>query len=319
MRRPNPRRFIVLAACLLVLPFLLAFGFMSGWFSEDTTAVTRNRTSVVITTALTPHVSLFGDQVRAVAMVTVDKDVIDPGNLTFRTDFLPYRIVSEPRITKTSYGSTTAVRYETVLECLGSQCPPFDNQSHIRFKDLVVRYREHGVASAKAAVASWPALTVRSRLLVQDIDNGNFETEAFAKGTAPFIVSTRFGWSMTTWLWAIVLASAAFTGSALVFVAAFVRRRSRGELPGVVSEDAAIPSMREVLVGAERGENVPLVTLQKALDEAADALEEKGYDALAREAKHCAWSPAGSISCTPALLRAILDALFHSDGGDGAA
>jgi hypothetical protein len=73
---------------------------------------------------LQPDVHLFAEPVVAQVDVVVDRDKVDPADVTVKTDFKPYEKIDATEVTRQDIGRFTHLRYRTTLRCLDINCIP---------------------------------------------------------------------------------------------------------------------------------------------------------------------------------------------------
>jgi hypothetical protein len=85
--------------------------------------IARSKTAVV-RGELTPSVHLFAEPIVARVDVILDREKVDPAAVRLNTDFEPYEIVGETRVSRTDIGGYTHLRYAMTLRCLNERCIP---------------------------------------------------------------------------------------------------------------------------------------------------------------------------------------------------
>jgi len=121
---------------------------------------------------LAPRSVLFGDTVRALVDVTVDRNRVDPDSVRVRADFAPWKQLANPERLRRDDGTTTSIRTTYVLRCVTSSCVSSDvtavqNDTTTKvFKQARVTYtaREGTASDGRGPLqVSWPQLIVGAR------------------------------------------------------------------------------------------------------------------------------------------------------------
>ena len=115
--------------------------------------------------ALSPAEPLFGDEVRAVVEVLLDRRAVDPGSVRVEASFTPFHIGATLR-DRADAGTRTMLRYEYVLDCLRSDCLPgpfSEGGAGFLLPPTTVSYALVDGRPATVAVG-WPEVTIGSQL-----------------------------------------------------------------------------------------------------------------------------------------------------------
>jgi hypothetical protein len=215
---------------------------------------------------LVPRTHLFGQPVTATIEV--------PAGLSVKTGFAPYRVLSR---TVTTQGRN--VRYRFVIDCLNSNCVGAPGaEREIRLPPVTI-----GLPGGKSFVGYWPPLRQASRLAPGDLASPALRGNLIEPERPPaHDHRTMVG---------ILLAVAA----ALALVAAAVvglRRLAWRPSPFRSETSRKSPSDLEyallvtgLAAGGGAGER------RAALESLAVALDRRGLEELARQARSLAWSP----------------------------
>jgi hypothetical protein len=219
-----------------------------------------------VNATLVPRTHLFGQPVTATLEV--------PAGLSVKAGFAPYRVVSR---SVTKHGRD--VRYRFVIDCLSSRCVGTPGaEREIRLPPVTI-----GLPGGKSFVGYWPPLRQASRLAPDDLASPMLRGDL----TEPDRVPTNDHRTMVGILLAV--------GAALALAAAALvglRRLAWRPSPFWTETARKEPSDLEyallvtrLAAGGDAGER------REALESLAVALERRGLDELAREARSIAWSP----------------------------
>jgi hypothetical protein len=96
----------------------------AGCGGDDQKPLIAASKTAVVRGTLVPNVHLFGEPVVARVDVVLDRDQVDPADVTLKTDFAPYERVGETRVERQDLGHYTHLRYATTLRCLNEDCIP---------------------------------------------------------------------------------------------------------------------------------------------------------------------------------------------------
>lgn len=248
---------------------------------------------------LSPRSVLFGDTVKALVDVTLDRDRVDPDSVRVRADFAPWRRLANPELSRQDGKTTTSLRLTFVLRCVTNSCVSDDpaavqkNISTQSFPRARVTYttREGAASGRRSLQAQWPQLTVGARY------SSNVAQGAGASAApwqADLLSLPGVTYSVTPGLLFTLLLAAgtvlAIAGGAFVYFA--LPRRALPPLP----KPAGPPKL--VLTPLERAlallENPVRVDgaadQRRALELVAAALVEHGDMTLAQAARALAWS-----------------------------
>ncbi|HWE81183.1 MAG TPA: hypothetical protein VG265_06010, partial [Gaiellaceae bacterium] len=143
----------VVAAAVLVLVFSAA----------DASAAAP----ITIRPSIAPSRASFGDTVVARITIELDAESVSAATLDVAPSFGPYVELGAPRIERRRSGGKETVTYSYSIQCLTDGCLPGKESAVVRFPRVTVTGRSS--ARTVRASASWPALTVRSRLAPADL------------------------------------------------------------------------------------------------------------------------------------------------------
>jgi len=233
-------------------------------------AGTNHRSSVraepTVNATIAPRTHLFGQP------VTATLDV--PASVSVHASFSPYQVVSREI---TTVGGNA--RYRFVIDCLRSAClGPAGTERQMKLPPVKL-----GLPNGKTYVGFWPALRQASRLAPGDLASPMFRGDLTPPDPPP-VRDHRL-------LFGILLATA---GALAVGCAAAVGLRRLGWRPtaAAAGNGRRDPSDLEyallatgLAAGGSRGDR------RMALESLAVALDGRGLDELARQARALAWSP----------------------------
>ena len=114
---------------------------------------------------LSPAQPRFGDEVRAVVEVLLDRRAADPGSVRVEASFAPFHVGATLR-DRVDAGNRTRLRYEYVLDCLRSDCLPgtsSEGGAGFLLPPASVSYALVDGRPATVAVG-WPEVTIGSQL-----------------------------------------------------------------------------------------------------------------------------------------------------------
>lgn len=107
----------------------------------------------------------FGDEVRAVVEVLLDRHAVDPRSVHVDASFSPFHLGATLR-DRVDAGERTRLRYEYVLDCLRSAClpgPAANGGAGFLLPPATVRYTLVD-GRPRETVVGWPELRIRSQL-----------------------------------------------------------------------------------------------------------------------------------------------------------
>lgn len=239
-----------------------------------------------------PRKVLFGDTVRALVDVTLDRDRVDPDSVRIKTDFAPWKRLGNPERLRRDDGTTTSIRMTYALRCLSSSCVSRDvtavqNDTTTKvFTQVRVTYT--GREGTGALRAPWPLLTIGARY-------SPTAAQAATPWQADLLSLPAVTYTMTPGLLFVLLLAA----GALLAIAggAFAYRALRRRTPPPALTRADEPSwpvltpLELALALLEDSARVNGAGDQRrALELVAAALVEHGDMNLAEAARALAWS-----------------------------
>jgi hypothetical protein len=215
---------------------------------------------------LVPRTHLFGEPVTATIEV--------PAGLSVKTGFAPYRVLSR---SVTQHGRN--VRYRFVIDCLSSNCVGGPGAEHeIRLPPVTI-----GLPGGKSFVGYWPPLREASRLAPDDLASPTLRGDLIEpEGPPAHDHRTLVGILLAVGA-ALALAAAAAVGlRRLAWRPSPFRRETSRKNPSDLEYALLVTGLA---AGGGAGER------RAALESLAVALDRRGLDDLAREARGLAWSP----------------------------
>jgi len=255
---------------------------------------------------LSPPGVLFGDTVRALVEVTLDRDRVDPDSVGIRADFTPWESVENPVRTRRDAEGTTYIQSTFVLRCVVQSCVSTADRAVEDFPLAQVTYTTRGgigSAGPQTLPVQWPSLVVGSRSV-----EGQGANQWRAELLSLPAVSYRFspGLALALLLTGGILLAVA--GGALVY-RAFPRSADE---PTVDEPPVRIltPLERafELLEDPARVDGA--VEQRRALEFVAMMLAERGDVQLAQAARALAWSqPVPAVERTSGLSARARSAL----------
>ena len=154
-------------AALALLGALAALVLALGDRSAGHTAATSTQRGnpVAARPLLEPRTLLFGDTVRAVVDLTVDRAKVDPDSVNVSADFTPWSVFGTPVRTRRDAGTTSHLQVAYTLRCLTSPCIPSGQAISLELPRASVTFadRDGNALPEEALRLTWPRLLVYSR------------------------------------------------------------------------------------------------------------------------------------------------------------
>ena len=262
--------------------------------------------AIVAQAVLAPRNVLFGDTVRALVEVTLDRNRVDPDSVRVRADFTPWQPVAPVARLRQDGKTTTYLRMTYVLRCVVPSCISTDVVAAQTFTKARVTYTaKQGAGSSGSGVisVSWPELLVGSRYL-SDTTQGAVSSAARLR--ADLVSLPNVGYSVgPSLLFALMVAGScllAIAAGALVYLALPRRATPPDAEADWPTEPILTPLERALLllespVRANGGADE-----RRALELVAAGLVEHGELKLAQAARALAWSePVPGLEATGGL------------------
>lgn len=267
-------RDLAVAALLFVVAFAAVFVFRSGGY--DRPLPTAPHTLRVNATFLDQSL-FFGDRVDAELQMIVPSGTAN-SQLQFHPDFWPYRIAYKQMRSEDLGAGLKRVTVSYQLLCLKRRClPGARGVAVVSFPATLVSIPGHKVE------ASWPSLTLVSRLLIAKVPTGD-QSQSLPL-ISPAIHARR----------ASYIALAVLFGSLVVFALAavllFGPHRGEGD-EREVEQHSLRDGLAEALHHAERHIVEDIHNAQRhAFGALAAELRKRGRHQDASEAERIAWAP----------------------------
>ena len=282
-----------------------------------------------VSSDLSPRSALFGDPLRAEAVVLVDRRVIDPRSLRLDGTFGSYAMSSPPRVTRADDGPVTRIVYRYRLSCLVDSClPPDPTTTHglrvFGLAPLRLSFKQRD-GTAGAMLVRWPLVNVATRMsgidmaLLTPIDQPPFHATTALPGPSYAISPTL--------LVALLAAGAALLlGASGVLAYRFARAPAAAPaepepVPIRPAEPVRVMSpLERALHLLERARERGAVPDQrKALENLAGELRRTGERELALSASALAWAERPpATDATGALAAAVQRRIAKGANGHGA-
>ena len=278
---------------------------------------------------LNPRIVLFGDTVRAIVDVTLDRGRFDPESVRVSPQFSPWEIVGRPERERHDSGSFAHVRTTFAIRCMKSPCIPAGQAAPLELGTGRVSFAEPGAAEGEQTRLRfvWPLLVVNSRFAAVRFDDTQSASTPWRAdlSTLP-AVSYRIAPGALAAL--LLFASLLLVGgSAALAYVAWPRRVPEPEpepepepLPSLTPLEQALELLEESARVDGAGEQ------RRALELVAEELDEWGDVDLSGRARVLAWSPdVPSVEQTNALAarvraeleRELVERAEREQNGDG--
>jgi hypothetical protein len=265
-------------APLLRIAVLAVFGVFCaslGGSAETAYAGPASAGPLRVTAALHPVAVLYGDPVTADVEVEYDPRTVEPSTIRVQPSFIPYVVSSAPVV---EHLRTGAVRFRYSLLCVTDGCLPTKDQRLLRLHAVTATARA-GTRTV-TALASWPALSISSRLAASDL-TGRVRFRSPATPPSP---EYRFAPGP---LAAGLVAVAALFG---LVAAALAGRELAGLFPGSRTRPHSRLELAIAYVRDSTRRTDP--DRRRALEFLAEAVDASDEPALAAAAAETAWSKA---------------------------
>ena len=228
----------------------------------------------IASTRLAPARALFGDAIRAT--VTVDVDRGAASRVRALPSFGPLDLLAGPVRTRVDRGDRSTLSFSWRVACLSEECVPEGRSRKIVLPPVRL------VGPAVAVKASWPTLTVVSRVSAKDAAAARppFRLETQLPRPAYRVSPSGLALALDLLAGALVVVAALLAGRELR------RRRRRREEERL----AALSPLERALLLAREAEQRDPVDRRKALGLLAHVLGGRD-ESLAGTAAELAWSP----------------------------
>jgi hypothetical protein len=284
----RPRLALAVAAATVAV-LVVAAGILMGGDDSGGDAPTLRGELVSTAASFEPRAHLFGEPVTARLDVVFDSTRIEPDSVKATPRFDPYTIASRSESRET-FGGTTRVRTEYVLECLTRRCLA-PKSGFLKVPRTRLVYKPRALRDPQIASIDWPAVRTASRIGVDDLEG--LELLADVRDVPPVsyrvapstVTSIGYGLAVLLGIVGLLLLSRALALSTVVS-SALARRRAR-----LSPLQRALNLVRR---STERGERADS---RRALERLAVELRQTEEPDLARVATRLAWrrsDPSGS-------------------------
>jgi hypothetical protein len=277
-------------ACCGALVLVAVIGTGLGWWNSAPSQGAP-AAPLVVRTAVSPSVILFGDPLVARVSVDLDRSAVSPGSLRVEPSFEPFVASTAPKLARVRTGRLETLEYTYSLQCVTDGCLPSKGSLAVKLPRVVVT----AMAGTRRLSVSqkWPSIVVASRL--QHGGRTTFE----AGSTLPAVTYATAPSRLANVLLVVgvLVALGALILVGLELRSASRRRRERISRTRLA---AAIAYVRE---SAERDNPADR---RKALEGLAEALESEGEPDLAQSAGRLAWA---EPQPTPERALALADAV----------
>jgi hypothetical protein len=238
--------------------------------------------TLVISTALSPRVHLFGDPVVAEVRLFFDRRRVRADTVRVSPIFRPYE-AGTPARSRSDSGQLTQVRYRYSLRCLARACAPRGARRERQLPAVRVFYFLRDERTRAAAVAEWPSLTATSRLGAADLQQPRWRAD-LRRLPEPAYAFNPAG------LAALLLALAV---GLLVLSWTLGRRAIEWSAAGAEADDrpARAPLAEAVALVRDACSDGFTPRARLALERLARELERAGHGRAGGDARRLAWSP----------------------------
>jgi len=226
--------------------------------------------------SFSPLVHAFADPLAATVAVSVDPASVDPASVRVAPRFAPYRgrLLRVER--STAAGGTLLLRFVYRLSCSTSACIPKQGERSFSLAPARVSWRgPDGIR--RSGEASWPPLTVASRLTPADLTAPEFTASPEPPVPAYAVAPGPLGTAL------LALGAALVAAGATTLLALALRRRRR---------PLAVAPLQRALELVEQASRGDVVERRRALYQLALVLEEARLEPESWAARKLAWAPA---------------------------
>lgn len=266
-----------LTGVALIAVVALASGAGAGWPSSG---AARPASPLSASAIVLPGSVLFGDPAVAQVTVAVDSGVVDPSTVRVVPSFTPFVESAPPVVSRSSVGSQVTYRYRYSIQCTSDGCLPTGRSRVVSLPD--VRVTAQAGARPLTMIASWPAVTVESRLSSADIKAASPGFRHSAPLPAPHYAVQPGALALSLTVVGVILGGVAVVLLGLELVALGRRRRARSASRTPL--EAALAFVRDAARRRDANDR------RKALELLAEALEAEDEPSLAGTAWEAAWA-----------------------------
>lgn len=243
---------------------------------------------------LSPPDVLFGDTVRAIVEVTLDRNRVDPDSVRVQADFTPWQPGADVERLRRDGKTTTYLRMTYVLRCVVASCISTDPTAVQDFAQARVTYtaREGTASSGRGSVqVPWPQLLVGSRYS-SGTAQGSGASAPQLRADLLSLPAVTYGVG-PSFLFALLLAGSsvlAIAGAALVYLVLPRRASPPGPNADKPPEPVLTPLERALVLLQDPARADGAADQRRALELVAAGLVERGDMKLAQAARALAWS-----------------------------
>ena len=264
----------------------------------------------------TPSNALFGDTVLATVEVTLDRERVDPGSVSVRTDFSPWQAVVPPRAERQDAGTTTYLRSTYVLRCLDRSCAPASEEDVVqKFVPARVTYVARAAKGASTGPSTfrmdWPVLVVGSRYTASagaaPPGSSRWRIDLLSLPAVSYDVRPNV-------LVALLLAAAVLLAIVGVRLAYLAFPRKPAPVPAEPAEPVLTPLDRALALLEDPARVNGAGDQRRALEFVALELVSRGDLGLAQAARALAWSqPVPEVEKTSGLAARVRSAFGEAE------
>lgn len=278
-----------------MLVFVLAAAGCGG--SGDEIPALPAGSFVSATGSLGPSIHLFGDTITSELDVVVDKSRLDPGRVSVKTFFEPYKAAGKTQVTRNDAGNLAHLSYRTQYRCLERPCltstlgtitnPEGAAPRTFRFPPGEVRYTEPGTKDPRLLrVVRFRPVEAVTRINAQDVTQ--VYGFPFRASFTPLPALTKRV-SPTTLALLLLLLTALLLVLPAALIARWVRSKRQPPPPDPEPEPTALERAIALVEWSLTRENG--AERRAALDALATELDTLDSNGLAEETRVAAWSP----------------------------
>jgi hypothetical protein len=264
-------------------------------FGEEPRALTPESSpnGLVAQVTLRPRIIFFGDTMRAVFDVTLDRDRVDPDSVRVEAQLAPWEVVGTPRRERRDAGGTTHLRWTYTLRCLTGGCVPPRATAPLEFNPARVSYAAPGASAdeRRSLQVRFPLLVVYSRYTAAAFEGAEIAPAPW-RADVRTLPAVSYRLSPTLALVLLLGASALLVGAAATLVYLAWPRRAPEPEPEPEPEPVAslTPLEQALALLDDTAHSDGASDQRRALELVSEALEEWGDEELAGAARVLAWS-----------------------------
>ena len=292
------RRLPLAVVALLVGAVVAALVVVSLRDSRDrgSTLALPDGRALLATGSISPRVHLFGDTVRVVISVVVDRRRLDPARVRVTARFAPYELVGRAQETRRDAGELTQLVYTTSIRCTRIACLPEPAAGRtFEFPDAIVSCEAAAPAGADlpGARVEWPKVVEYSRVGTAEVEG---DVAPRWQGNPALLPAVTHRVKPSVAFWTLVGAAALLLLAAATLQWRYLPRPLAAlfERPGRV---ANLSPLERALAAVEDARSArDAVKQRQALELLSEELARTGEVPLALAARELAWSAVGPAS-----------------------